>query len=172
MRTTTVLKAKRANTKDRIMKVKSISLVARNFYSRCSKKETLMKIKLIFCATLALILVTTSAVYSQVGIEGKAKAAQAKTVTVICPDKLQIGPLSVPEGWQSLGGFPRNVVAITVDTKIQMLVCEYGNDKTLFQTYFIAQKIPAGYDCERFNQNDEHYYAVCTKKKRGRPGER
>jgi hypothetical protein len=131
-----------------------------------------VKFKLIFCATLALILVTSSAVYSQVGIEGKAKAAQAKTVTVICPDKLQVGPLSVPEGWQSLGGFPRNVVGIRVDTKSEMLVCEYGNDKSLFQTYFIAQKIPAGYDCEKFNQNDEHYYAVCTKKKRGRPGER
>src|SRR4051794_11193070 len=99
------------------------------------KRRTAMKFKHIFLATLTLVLAAPSAVYSQVGIEEKAKAAQAKPITVTCPNTLQIGPLSVPDGWQSLGSLPRPRLEIKVDAETQMIVCEYGAKGDLFSTY-------------------------------------
>jgi hypothetical protein len=129
-----------------------------------------MKLKHIVFAMTALILAVPLTVYSQAGIEEKLKAAQAKPITISCPHDIQIGPVFVPDGWQSLGSLPRQRLQIKLDTKAQTVVCEYGNEAVLFQTYFIAKKIPAGYECKI--PYPKNYEAVCTRKTRGRPGER
>ena len=132
------------------------------------EREETMKLKHAFFATVALVLTVAPAVYGQVGIEEK--AAQAKTVTITCPHNLQIGPVGVPDGWESLGSLPRERLQIKIDAKTQKILCEYGNENALFQTYFIAQKIPAGYDCKIPYPKD--YQAVCTKKTGAGPRER
>jgi hypothetical protein len=129
-----------------------------------------MKLKYICFATVVLMLAAPLAAHGQVGIEEKAKAAQAKPIDIRCPQNIQIGPVFVPDGWQSLGSLSKPRLQIKVDAKTQQVVCEYGNEASLFQTFFIAQNIPAGYECSIPYPKD--YRAVCTKKTPGRRRER
>ena len=127
-----------------------------------------MKLKRIFLAAAVLVLAVPFTAYSQVGIGEK--PTQAKPVTIACPQELQIGPVFVPDGWESLGSLPKQRLQIKVDTKAQAVICEYGNEAVLFQTFFISRKIPADYDCKIPYPKD--YQAVCTRKTRPRPGAR
>ena len=127
-----------------------------------------MKLKHIFFAALMLMLSVPFAVDGQVILDGK--TAQPKVIDVFCPKQLQVGPLSVPAGWQSLGSLPRPLLRITVDNQKQMILCVYGDKDSLFFTYFIGRKIAAGYDCEI--PSPTVFQTVCKKKTRVRPGGR
>jgi hypothetical protein len=145
-------------------------VIPKTFIQDAEREEQPMKFKHIFLTTLALLLAVSSAVYSRGGMGGKTVEAQGKPSTVICPDKLQIGPVYVSDGWQSLGSLPWPIIATRVDTQTQMIVCEYGNKGSLFFTFFISQKFPAGYDCKV--TSPAAFRAECTKKIRVRPGGR
>lgn len=122
--------------------------------------------KFILCAALELIMVGSLSVSNGDRFEGKASAAQANSIIIRCPHQIQVGPVSPPAGWQSLGSIPRNRFQIVLDTKNQMVVCWYGDVNTPFVSALISQKFPEGYDCKTPYPMD--YQAVCTKKTRRR----
>ena len=87
---------------------------------------------------------------------------QPKTIKVSCPNTIQIGPVHVPSGWQSLGTLDRQRVHIAIDKQERKVVCWYsitgGEDIT---APFISQPLPAGYDCTI--PYPKEYAAICTK---------
>src|SRR5215212_1467749 len=121
-----------------------------------------MKDRISFLAALVLILTISLAIYSRIRVEGETTDPQSNEITVTCPDKIQVGPLYVAEGWQSLGSLPWPRISIRVDTSTQSVVCEYGNKENLLFTFFIGQKIPTGYDCKI--PGPGVFQAVCTRR--------
>jgi hypothetical protein len=140
------------------------------FLYYAERKLRAMKLCFVVIATLALAIAHSLHVNCQAGLEGMKEAAQPKSFNVICPVNLQIGPLYVPDGWQSMGSLARPILGITVDAQTQMVLCQYGSKDNMFSTYYIGQKIRAGYDCKL--PSPTNFYAVCTKKIQARPGER
>ncbi len=93
------------------------------------------------------------------------KAVEAQLVIIECPKTIQIGPLAVPDGWQSLGPIGRVRQLISVDTQNLLIVCSYGTSLDtdfLAQYYAISRAIPAGYEC----RSGSAIAAVCKPKKR------
>jgi len=139
------------------------------------------KLKPILCATLGLILVASLAVASRAKMDLKNHGLQVEenivslteegmqlpTVIVSCPVQVQIGPVSVPNGWQSLGSLAKNCFSIRIDAETRSVVCEYTNQAVAFQSYYIARRIPPGYECKIPYVNE--YRAVCTMNPRARP---
>jgi hypothetical protein len=90
--------------------------------------------------------------------------SQPKMINLNCPKTIQVGPVGIPTGWQSLGSLPRQRLNIQIDNQKRMIVCWYGaaGDNNLFLSQLIAQALPSGYECTVPYPKD--YAAVCTKK--------
>lgn len=145
-----------------------------------------MKLKPISCATLVLMLgaslavanrgtmdLTTTALningvqIEEHGVGLTEATVQPPTIIVSCPDQIQVGPVSVPNGWQSLGSLPRKRFSISVDADTRSVVCEYTNQAVAFQSYYLARKIPPGYECKI--PFPLEYRAICNLNPRARP---
>jgi hypothetical protein len=85
-------------------------------------------------------------------------------VYISCPQTIQVGPVYVPSGWQSLGSLPRQKVNIVLDKQKRLVVCWYGitgGENNLFTAQLISKPLPAGYDCTIPYPAD--FTAVCNK---------
>ena len=95
---------------------------------------------------------------------------QKEVIHVVCPLKIQAGPVNVPEGWQSLGNLFYQRRSISVDVERHLVVCWYGEGNPL-PPYLIAQPIPSGYICKVLKSEDPgfvNFQAECHLSRRRR----
>src|SRR4029079_9513659 len=60
------------------------------------------------------------------GTANQFNAVPQDKIIIACPGTIQVAPVYVPAGWQSLGSLARQRVSIVIDKKQRSVVCWYG----------------------------------------------
>ncbi len=120
-----------------------------------------MKFKLIILALMASIMTGPVGADSQTKIAASLKNTNPKTIEVICPDFIALGPTNLQSGWEATNTFPMSFLSLKIKlagqyTRQQMVVCWYGDGKNALA---INYKVTAGYSCKASDTNKS--MAVC-----------
>ncbi len=122
-----------------------------------------MKIKFVIPVLLLLesIMAGHDMADNQTKIVVSLKDTNLKTIEVVCPDFISVGPTNLQSGWESTSVFPMSILSMKIKlageyTHQQMVQCWYGDGK---HPLIITYKVPTSYSCKPSDTNKN--MAVC-----------